>query len=215
MASDDTDEGYSEDLDDEEFLEAWDKAEAGAVDLLRKALARLIDEDPPRGALAAAAERIRGGMTERAWPYDHMRRAAGFGVKKLPKSNLELWLGAAGGLISMREESGLDTEAEASIMALEHADWLGAILGLVRAGVGASAEPEALVEYIDECPEVEGEVDPDEALLVEGAFELVVPAWEAAGAIDSDRRLTALGRWGLPRALAWAWNGDFDNVGSD
>lgn len=43
----------------------------------------------------------------------------------------------------------------------------------------------------------------------------MVPAGEAAGAIDSDRRLTALGRWDLPRALAWAWNGDFDNGDSD
>ena len=55
---DQTDSGYSEDLDDEEFLDAWDKAEAGAVDLLRKALAPLIDEDRPRGALAAAADRV-------------------------------------------------------------------------------------------------------------------------------------------------------------
>jgi hypothetical protein len=213
MAFDDqADEGYPEDLDDEEFLAAWDKAEADAVDLLCTALAQLVDEDPPQGALQAAADRIRAGMRERAWPYDHMRRAAGFEVTKLPMSNLELWLGAAGGLISMRGESGLDAEAEASIMALQHADWLGGIVGLVRAGVGASAEPEVLVEYINECPEVEGEVDPDEALLVEGAFELVAPAWEAAGAIDFNRRLIPLGRWGLPRALAWAWNGDFDDV---
>jgi len=29
--------------------------------------------------------------------------------------------------------------------------------------------------------------------------------------VDSDRRLTALGWRGLPRALAWAWHGDFDD----
>jgi hypothetical protein len=31
------------------------------------------------------------------------------------------------------------------------------------------------------------------------------PTWEAAGALDEHRCLTALGRWGLPRALSWAW----------
>jgi hypothetical protein len=115
----------------------------------------------------------------------------------------------------MRKASGLDADAEASIMSLELADWLGAIVGLVRAGVGASAEPTALVTYIHDCPEVDREIDPEDAFLIEGAFELVAPAWEAAGAIDFDRRLTPLGRWGLPRALAWAWKADFDDVASE
>jgi len=207
------DAGLLSDLDEEEFFRAWDEAEAGAVDLLRRSLPELIDEDPPAGALASAADRLRAGMKNRTWPYDNMRRAADFEAAKLPKSNLELWVAAAGSFIAMRGESGLDVEVESSLMTLEHADWLGAILGLVRAGVGASAEPEALVRYVDECPEVEGDVDPEEAFLVEGGFELALPSWEAAGAIDADHRLTPLGRWGLPRALAWAWNGDFDDGG--
>lgn len=201
------------DLDDEEeFLAAWDAAEAAAVDVLRRALPELIDTDPPAGALQAASDRLRSGMRARSWPYEHMWHAAGWKPTKLPKDDLELWLGAAGGLISPREETGLGSEEEASIMALEHADWLGAVVGLVRAGTGASADPQALVGYINECPDVDGAVDPDEESLVETAFELVLPAWEAAGAVDARRRLTALGRWGLPRALAWAWNGNFDDV---
>ena len=58
--------------------------------------------------------------------------------------------------------------------------------------------------------EVDGTVDPDDADLVELAFEVVVPTWEAVGAVDADRRLTALGAWGLPRALARAWGGDLN-----
>jgi hypothetical protein len=81
----------------------------------------------------------------------------------------------------------------------------------VREGVGADASPEALLGYIDACPEIEGAINPDEAPLLEMAFELVLPAWEAAGAVDDSRRLTALGRWGLPRALAWAWGHRFDD----
>jgi hypothetical protein len=89
-----------------------------------------------------------------------------------------------------------------------HDVWVGAVVGLVRGGVGASADPAALVAAIDACPEVDGTVDPDDADLVELAFEVVVPSWEAVGAVDADRRLTELGAWGLPRALARAWGGD-------
>jgi hypothetical protein len=41
-------------------------------------------------------------------------------------------------------------------------------------------------------------VDPDDADLVELAFEVVLSTWEAVGAVDSDRRLTILGVWGCP-----------------
>lgn len=201
-----------DDDDVEAFLDACDAAESEAVDLLRRALSKLREEQPPVGDLQAAAGRLRGGIKGRTWPHLHMGRAAGFGLAE-PLSNLELWLGATGGLISMREESGLDDEVEASLMSLEHADWMGAIVGLVRAGVGASADPAELISYINRCPEVEGKVDADDVDLVEAAFESILPAWEAAGAVDRNRRLTALGRWGLPRALAWAWSGDFDAPG--
>ena len=36
--------------------------------------------------------------------------------------------------------------------------------------------------------------------------------WEAIGAVSEQRWLTGLGWWGLPRALARAWNGDFDGA---
>lgn len=200
-----------DDEDEDEFFAAWDQAETDAVDLLRRALPELVDAEPPPGALAAAADSLRAGMRSRKWPYEHVRHAAGFTTNRLPETNLEVWLGAVGGLICMREESGMGIEEESALMALQHADWLGAVVGLVRAGEGASAEPADLVAYINACPEIDGGIDPDEASLVETAFELVLSAWEAAGAVDSDRRLTALGRWGLPRALSWAWDGDFDD----
>src|SRR5215207_6280370 len=98
----------------------------------------------------------------------------------LPADDAALWLAAAGALIAMREPSGLDPE------------------------------PAALVAAINDCPEVDGTVDPDDADLVELAFEVVLSTWEAVGAVDGDRRLTALGAWGLPRALPRAWGGDLN-----
>jgi hypothetical protein len=202
------------DFDEDEFLREWEAAEAHAVEVLRYALAPVLGKRPPANALRAAAGQLRAGILAGRWPYRHMGRAAGWQRLKLPEDDVDLWLGAAGGLISPREDTGLGEEEESTIMSLDFADWLGAIIGLVRGGLGKSAWPEDLVRYIDECPEVEGNVDPGDVALIEGAFEAFIPAWQAAGALDGDRRLTAMGRWGLPRALAWAWNADLDEPSS-
>src|SRR6266508_361359 len=180
---------------DEELLAQWEQAEAEAVEVLGQALPAHTRAPLPARDLAAACQRLRAGLDP-----------------PLPADDAELWLAAAGALIAMREPSGLDSELEAAVMALELADWVGAIVGLVRGGVGASAEPAALVAAIDDCPEVDGTADPDDAGLIELAFEVVLPTWEAVGAVDGDRRLTALGAWGLPRALARAWGRDLDTT---
>ncbi|MGH3086500.1 MAG: hypothetical protein ACRDSJ_04185 [Rubrobacteraceae bacterium] len=193
---------------DEEFLAAMEAEEEAAVEILRGALPELHGVEPPSAELAAAASNIRAGLDGDEWPYGYMMGAAGW--DEPPADDVELWLGAVGGFVSIRADTGMEIEEEAAIMALELADWLVAVIGLARAGVGASASPEALVSYINACPEVEGEIDFEDAVVVETAFELALPAWEAAGALDDRRRLTALGKWGLPRALAWAWNHDFD-----
>lgn len=86
------------------------------------------------------------------------------------------------------------------------------MIELCRRGAGASAHPSVLVEAIDECPEIEGPPgDPDEAVVVETAFELVGFAWQAVGVLDDRRGLTSAGAWLLPRALTRAWGVDFDS----
>ncbi len=203
-------------FDDDEIDVAWEAERSEAVELLRDALTDIRRLPVPRAALRDAAAALRRLLAREGWMYSAMCRAAGWTPKRLPKDDLELWLGAAGGLVEARDETGMDVEEESAIMALEVADWLGAVLGFVRAGVGAPAEPEDLLRYVDECPELEGARDPDDDGVLLLAFELVLPAWEAARAIDHDRRLTELGHWGLPRALAWAWGEDFDaGRGSD
>ncbi len=201
---------FGSDEEEEAFLAALDAEEGAAVELLRRALPELRAAEPPPEELAVAAKRVRTGLSRGEWPFDHMLGATAWDPENLPKSDIELWLGAVGAPVSPREEMGLGSEEEAAIMALELADWLGATIGLVRAGVGASASPETLISYIDRCPEVDGIFDPEDSGVAGMAFELVLPAWEAAGALDEHRRLTALGMWGLPRALSWAWGGDFE-----
>jgi hypothetical protein len=203
----DLDEDDGDEWDDEAFLDQWRHAEAGAVQILREALPVPTRPPPPVHELSRAARRLRSGLEAGDPTLDTIRRAAGL-TPPLPADDVELWLAATGALISMREDSGLDSELESAVMALELGDWAGAVIGLARGGVGASAEPAALVEAIDACPEVDGTVDPDDAGLIELAFEVVLPTWEVTGAVDSRRRLTALGAWGLPVALARAWGGE-------
>jgi hypothetical protein len=177
--------------------------------LLREALPELRDAGAPEDDLLAAAEAVRAGVAARAAPYAQIAAAAGWAGQP-PSDDDELWLDATSALVAMRGEAGLPIDDEAAVMALQLADWLGAVVGLVRGGVGAAAQPRDLVGYIEACPELEGDLDELDRPLLEQAFEVVVPTWQATRAVDGEWRLTALGRWGLPRALAWAWNGDFD-----
>ncbi len=198
-----------DDLDDDELLAEFEEMEAEAVSVMQEALTDLMGEPAPLADLREVAANLRAGIDSRAWPHRHLAAAAGW--PSAPSDDKELVLGCAGVLVSPREETGFDLEEESVLHNMEMVDWVGAVIGLVRAGAGASAHPSQLVRYLNECPELEGEdLDGGEAALVETGFELVMPAWQAAGMIDDERRLTGLGRWGLPRALAWAWDLNFD-----
>lgn len=198
------------DADEEEFFREWEEAETECVEILRAALAEHVGVAPP--ALGPTASSIRTGVAERSWPYHHLAAAACWS-NSAPDDDQRCCVEAAAAYIAMGGETGLGPEIEASIIALQFGHWLGAVVGLVRAGVGAPADATDLVRYIDECPEVEGELDFDEAELVSSAFDSVLYAWEVAGVVDRDRRLTPVGEWVLPRALAYAWSGDFDEGG--
>ena len=202
------------DLDDdlEEFLEAWDAADGQAAALLCTALDHLRGQTPPDEELAAAAAALREGLRERYHRFAWIRSAAGLETEPFPDSDVELVLCCAAATISPREETGLDPEEEATLLTLEHADWLGAIVTVVRRGPGADASPEALVDGIGSCPEVELEdgLDPDDEAHLETAFWILALPWQMLGLTDRDQRLTPLGTWILPRALASAWGADFD-----
>jgi hypothetical protein len=62
-----------------------------------------------------------------------------------------------------------------------------------------------LLRYIDECPELEGERNPDDDIVIEHAFEVLLPLWQAIGVVDGDRRVTRLGVWALPQMLLLGW----------
>jgi hypothetical protein len=154
---------------------------------------------------------VREGLSGGLYPFDWIRAAAGFGEAP-PAEPAELIIGAVAATINPREETGLEAEEESLLLTLERADWLGAVVELVRAGAGAPARPRDLVAAIHRCPEVEvsPEVDPDDDALTETGFQLVTLAWLALGVLDDRDRLTSVGAWALPRGLARAWRSDFD-----
>jgi hypothetical protein len=201
-----------EDEDEEgAWLAEWEAADHHAAEVVIEALPQARRAETPGGAVAAAAGQLRAGLSADQYPYSWMGKAAGLEAKP-PSEDAELLLRVLAATISPEEETGLDPEDEASIIALEHGDWAGAVIELCRRGPGATAEPAALAEAIEACPEIEGPPsNPGEAVVAETAFELVGFAWQAAGVLDEDRRLTPAGAWLLPRALTRAWGVDFES----
>jgi hypothetical protein len=204
-----------DDLDPDElddFIAAWDEVDREAVELLCAALAAHRGLPPPAAELAAAATLIREEIEADLLPLGWVHRAAALERGTLPDDDAELVLRCAAATISPREETGLEIEEEAALLSLEHADWLAAAIVTVREGAGCEVSGEALADAVNHCPEVplEAALDIDEELHLEAAFSTAALAWLGLGLVDRDERLTTLGAWALPRALAQAWGGEFD-----
>jgi hypothetical protein len=192
-------------LDDEEIeqeLAVWREVEASSWTVVEKAL-QDVERPPDPAALADAAARLRSGEDGEV---GILLTAGALVAGDLPDDDADLWLEAAAGVVSPREEPALDPETAAAWATLEPADWAGAVIELAREGVGGPADPDALLELIARCPEVEGEdlTEEDEDVLLAG-LSTVVTLWRVLGAVDDSGQLTALGLWGLPESLRRAW----------
>jgi hypothetical protein len=203
---------------------AWDAAERYAVTLLWEALPEAHAVATPIEELTEQAARFRSAA--RKWPYRDLAHAT-WGQhtrKRLPADDMDLWLDAAGVMATMRRQVGTGSPLLEPMTLLRPADWAGAVIGLVRAGVNTVAMAEDLVRYARQCPQITGgnetgdeaaAYDPfaggvaDDESMCRG-FEAALTCWQAIGAVNEQQWLTRLGWWGLPRALARAWNGDFD-----
>lgn len=100
-----------------------------------------------------------------------------------------------------------EIEAVSAVMALQHADWLGLVLGITRRGAGSVIDPELVEADIENLDEVEGEIDDPEGLVgvLEMALLHLTPRWQELGVLDEDERVTEWGTWALPRALYRTW----------
>jgi hypothetical protein len=210
---------------DDDLSLAWDAAEQYGVRLLRQALPDARWWPAPVAELNDAAARIRSAI--RKWPCKQLARAT-WGRARLPADDTQLWLEAAGTVATMRHHLDLDSPSLAPVSVLRPADWAGAVIGMVRLGVNSAVTAEDLVRYARQSPDVGDTRETDEAAPTYDpfasvaddeslwhAFDAALLLWEAVGAISDASWLTGLGWWGLPRALALAWNGDFDSDWAD
>ncbi len=196
------------DEDDEELLAAWAETDLLAAGLLRTMCADLLEEPPPLIELAEEAAALRRGVDASQWNVQYFDVACGWRGAP-PADDEQAWLQALASTISPSEDPGTPAEEQAAVFSLQHADWLGAVVGLVRRGVGAEFDAELWSTDITALPEIEDETDaPDDADSFVIPVEVLAPLWQALGVLDEGRRLTPLGRWGLPRALLSTWSGD-------
>lgn len=205
---------------------AWDAAERYGVRLLQQALPDARWWPAPVTELSDAAARIRSAI--RKWPCKQLARDA-WGRARPPADDTQFWLEAAGTMATMRRHLAVDSPSLAPVSVLRPADWAGAVIGVVRSGVNSAVTAEDLVCYARQFLDVADTREADEAVpaydpfasvteddeSLRRAFEAALLLWEAVGAISDAWWLTRLGWWGLPRALARAWHGDFDSDWAD
>lgn len=193
------------DPDEEQFLADMEEDRREAAALVHEFFPDLAVAEPPQPDLDQAAAALRKGVAAGGWPYERLGRVTGWSVTP-PQEDIvaeELWLTAAMAAIEpMTLQLARDEdEAESAVATFTPDDWVSIVSGLVTQGPGADAGPESVLRLLEE----EDLVDPgDEDLVLIGAEVLAVD-WQALGALDDRRRLTALGAWGLPQALHDLW----------
>ena len=118
------------------------------------------------------------------------------------------WLDALVETFDPTDEPDVDPELFSSVIALQHADWLGLALGTLARGAGSTLEASRVLDDIDGLDDVDGEIEDPEGTrqVLSTAFVVLTPAWQELGVLDEDERLTERGVWGLPRALHRSWS---------
>ncbi|GAB2776112.1 hypothetical protein GCM10027020_31690 [Nocardioides salsibiostraticola] len=141
--------------------------------------------------------------------------AAAYLIERVPRLNDDLtehdgqWVAELAQTMSPSElPEDDDIEAVSATLALQHVDWLGLALGVVRRGPGGDLDPQVVQDDIEQLDEIDGEIeDPEGHLAVlEMALLHLTPLWQDLGVLDANQRLTERGIWGLPRALHRIWS---------
>lgn len=179
--------------------------DAAASVTLRAALAKVLAAPAPAGEPADTAGRVRAVLDART---DADLAALATDVDLGDHATLDdttLLARLAGAFVVPGALAAFAPSEREALRSLEWADWLGAVIPLVRGGAGAAADPMQLVQNINRCPEVTTTVPRRDMPAVADVFARTLHAWELTGVLDDDGRLTALGAWLLPRALLDAW----------
>ena len=121
------------------------------------------------------------------------------GVESAPAEMVDVVASLIAGVVP-----GLTADETEAVGFLEWADWLGALIGLVRGGAGTEVTPSSLVDLINRCAEISSTIPKADRQYVEFAFSVVLDLWTQADVV-SDGRLTADGHRSLVPAAEQAW----------
>jgi len=103
--------------------------------------------------------------------------------------------------------AGLTPRERDGLLWLEWADWLGAGIGLLRAGASTPVDGEVLVDYINGCPEVSSTIPANDRDYAIWAFEIALDHLEDAGLV-ADAVLSDQGFASLRASMVAAWSAD-------
>jgi hypothetical protein len=155
---------------DEEFLAAWDAADAEALATIGVLLDQVGERPMPPEDLRSASRRLREVIAKPGWPGQLLIECGGLRPKDLPADDAELWLTLAAGVASPQGSddwggpgqhhgpgSGETDGAIAAICAIDHFDWLAVITALAAGGPGTSASAADLAAYVRDYDPDEGE----------------------------------------------------------
>ena len=93
-----------------------------------------------------------------------------------------------------------------ALLWLEWADWLGAGIGLLRAGADTAVDGTTLVDFVNRCPEVSSSIDKADRDYAEWAFEVALDLLQDRGVVTEDRQLSNAGHASLRHGLVAAWS---------
>lgn len=213
-------------LDEWELNAEWERVRTEALHQLCEGLAWLRGEVPPGPGIRAAAVKLRANLGSEAYPFPQLARALARSSGQPLVEDAELLIRAVAATVAPLPESqgqeladdgdqaeGAEDEGaeddlplQIDTEELDLEDWLALIMAAVRPGPAARLDPERLVVGAGLDP------DSDDGWIKEGAFVRALSLWEDLGMLDGGE-VTQVGKWTLPRALARAWEGDFDRAG--
>jgi len=185
-------------------------ADAWAVQVLDRALGDTGTPDAEAVAGAAAVLRAAAVADDRLAQW----LAASEGPVDLDEPDLNVVLAALAAAIAPARMEPLAADARRAVLELEWADWLGAIIGIVRAGAGVSVDPVDLVDQINRCHEVTSVIPKADRARVAWAFGVVTEPWEPLG-IAVDNMLTEFGSRVLPLGLRTGWRAKRQGPGAE
>lgn len=184
-------------------LEPRDLAlDQASAEVIRAALRpKLAQAAPPE--LGPALEAVSGRWREEHPDMVTAGRAAGLlAVTEIDES---LLFEVVAGYMAPTDLADHDAEEASLIADLEHADWIGAVLGATRAPTGTEIDGDFLVDCINRCPEITTSIPKADRSVVAWSFERTLYAWEICEVLDEEGRITRLGQWILPRAAMARW----------